>query len=124
MAGAMFESRVHRGDRVEDLIRSVYDDKLGLSKGLNILCGGTVNYDKGPRLVLIGPKGTRLDAEMPLPEALDHEPSVPAEEEEGDFYPLSVLAGDAWRDLGLEGATRWRCLRENEFQKLFGMSKA
>merc|ERR1739848_270108 len=62
------------------------------------------------RFAIIGANGTRLDWEKPLPEALDYEGDDPAKDEEGDFHPLSVLTSDAWRELGLQGATRWQYL--------------
>lgn len=121
LAGATFQSRVCRGASVQDLAQAMHESHSETKFGFGFKFG--INGFK-KRVAVIGPKGTSLNLEMPLPEALDHEPIAPVECEEGDFYSLSVLRGDAWRELGLQAATRWQYLRESEFQKVFGLSKA
>jgi hypothetical protein len=73
---------------------------------------------------LIGPAGTVLPHSHLIKTALDVEGEVFVDDEDSDFYPLSVLTGERWRELGLHAPTRWEYLRESEFSKLFGMSKS
>mmetsp|Transcript_114438 Transcript_114438/g.180190 ORF Transcript_114438/g.180190 Transcript_114438/m.180190 type:complete len:293 (+) Transcript_114438:55-933(+) len=73
---------------------------------------------------LVGPGGTVLPLAQLIKHALDIEGADLLADEEGVFYPLSVLTGTKWRELGLSASTRWKHLHESEFAKLFGMSKA
>lgn len=81
---------------------------------------------KGNKIVvkLIGPEGTILDPSAVLLDALDYETDKGDQDGDGPYYPLSVLTGNAWRAMGLDGLTRWKYLREKEFKDIFGMSKA
>ncbi|CAE8630761.1 unnamed protein product [Polarella glacialis] len=77
-------------------------------------------------VTLIRPQGSILEASRRLPEALEYETDSGgcSDDADGEFYPLAVLTGGAWKHLGLQGATRWKHVREQEFLQLFGMSKA
>jgi len=73
---------------------------------------------------LVGPAGTLLPREKLITHALDYEADeVLSDDENGTFYPLSVLTGERWKDMGLSGPTRWKHLHEKDFRNLFGMSK-
>eukprot|EP00929_Paragymnodinium_shiwhaense_P016093 TRINITY_DN124269_c0_g1_i1.p1 TRINITY_DN124269_c0_g1~~TRINITY_DN124269_c0_g1_i1.p1 ORF type:complete len:327 (-),score=65.34 TRINITY_DN124269_c0_g1_i1:228-1208(-) len=73
---------------------------------------------------VVGPAGTVLDPARTLPHAVDYETDGRNKENEaGEFYDLEVLTGEAWKELGLDGPTRWRYLQETEFVRVFGMSK-
>lgn len=140
LSGASFDTCIRRGASVQDLAHAMRQEtrfaNIDAQASIERLdpgyaAVGRVNApSKAPpvRVAVIGPKGTRLDDKQPLPEALDYEADasaeVESEKEDGQFYPLEVLTGSAWRELGLDGATRWQFLREVEFNELFGMSKA
>lgn len=136
LAGDVFESRVRRGCLVRELAHAVHAARFGYTNRRVEVDGFDRSFKalldtrtpskalEPAQVAIIGPRGTNLDWDHQLPQALDYEADKPTEDEDGEFYPLHVLIGDAWRELGLEAATRWRCLREHEFVKLFGMSKA
>lgn len=42
----------------------------------------------------------------------------------GEFYALSILTSATWKELGLNGPSRWKHLRGDHFKHVFGMDKA
>lgn len=112
--GSTFTLPVFMGTTIGELARTIPEERQ-------------LRHPPGSTVVvkIIGPKGTVLAPSRTLPEAFDYEIDGEAEEDESDeFYELSVLTGQAWKDMGLNGPTRWKHLREKEFMNMFGMSKA
>jgi hypothetical protein len=73
---------------------------------------------------VVGPGGTVLPRSQLIKNALDVEGEDLLDDEKSVYYPLSVLTGRQWKDLGLHAPTRWKHLRESEFSELFGMTKS
>jgi len=76
------------------------------------------------KVKLVSPAGAVFLGSQLIKNALDVDGQVLVDDEDGVFYPLSVLTGQEWRQLGLHAPTRWKHLREKEFSDLFGMNKS
>jgi hypothetical protein len=110
--GASFQMRIRKGTTVAEVKKMIELEKQPAAIGLAV------------EVKLIGISGTLLAPSKTFPAVLDLEAQeLPPDDEKGTFFPLSVLTGDAWREMGLEGVTRWKYLREAEFAEIFGMSK-
>jgi len=125
LSGDCFQMRVGSDSTVAQLMETIrlqkQDQSSHLERVARSLSRNQINVK------VIGPAGTSLDASRTFPAAIDYETdgtADDAEELDHKLYPLSVLAGDAWRETGIDGATRWKHLAEKDFMGLFGMNKA
>lgn len=111
--GDCFDMRFPRGTSVRDAALQISEDRrLRGPPGCKV------------QVKLIGCAGTLLDENKQFPEVVDYETDEAEEATEGaEYYPLSALTGGAWKELGLDGPTRWKYLPEAEFMNLFGMNK-
>jgi len=79
---------------------------------------------KAREVKVVRPNGMLLPCAKAIGDALDNEfEELPSDDEDSVFYPLAILTGERWKEMGLDGPTRWKHLREDEFKDLFGMSK-
>lgn len=116
LGGDCFEIRVARDKTVADVIALLRQE-----------CASRWPAPPGKlvEVKLVGPAGTLLHFSKTIADALEYETEAAAVDDElGTFYPLAVLIGQQWKELGLDGPTRWKHLREKDFMNLFSMSKA
>lgn len=119
IGGASFDIQVPRGTSVRDVAHAIKDVKQ--------LRGPAYVEGLEVEVKLIGPAGTVLQESRCFPEVIDYETDGAGEEaypEAAYLHQLEVLTGEAWKELGLDGPTRWKYVPEEDFVKLFGMSKA
>lgn len=111
--GDCFDMRVRSGTLVRDVAIEIAEDRqLRCPLGFKV------------QVKLVDCAGTLLDENGSFHDPEDYETDVVEETREScEYYPLSVLTGQAWRELCLDGPTRWKYLPENEFMGLFGMNK-
>jgi len=133
IGGESFNMTVPRGTSVDKLSLGIWEDRLCQKSEIKLLgqshlksqhLGYRVqgSLDGKTDVKLVGPAGTILDGTRRLPDAIDFE-SIDPDKEDGEFFDLAVLRGTAWKELGLDAATRWQYLRERDFVEIFGMSK-
>lgn len=114
LGGASFGVTCCRGARVSDIAAQVHA----------LRC----SPDSPAVVKLVCPRGSVLELSGRLPEVLGCEGEAAGGMGDMLYYPLATLQGcrdtAPWRELGLSPSTRWKHLPEDDFAKLFCMSKA
>lgn len=123
ISGETFSARVEVGTLVAEVMKVIqnmrFHEVAHVERLIQGVSGSYVNVK------LLGPAGTLLDPAKFLPEALDYETDVVTDDvQQGEYYPLEMLVGQAWKNMGLDGPTRWKHVEDTLFMQLFGMSKA